>query len=52
MVLEHTGTGDEVDQVADARVITNGATAYLFYATGDNVAEEGTIAVATAPAVS
>lgn len=50
LVLTHSGTGDEVDQVADPSVLVVGSTAYLFYAGVNNTAQTGVIRLLTAPA--
>ena len=50
LVLTHSGTGDEVDQVADPSIVILGNTAYLFYAGVDNTAETGVILLATGAA--
>ena len=50
LVLTHSGTGDEVDQVADPSIVIVGSTAYLFYAGVDNTAQTGRILLLTAPA--
>ena len=49
-VLTHSGSGFEVDQVADPSVIVVGGTAYLFYDGDDNTSEVAKIGVATAAA--
>lgn len=50
-VLTHTGSGFEIDQVADPSLAVAGSTAYLFYSAVDNVAETSHVLLATAPAV-
>lgn len=51
LVLAHSGSGDEVDQVADPSLLVVGSTAYLFYAGVNNSAETGVILLLTAPAL-
>jgi sucrose-6-phosphate hydrolase SacC (GH32 family) len=51
-VLTYTGSGFEVDQVADPSVIVVSGTAYLFYDGDDNGSEAAYILLATAPATA
>lgn len=48
-VLTHTGSGNEVDQVADPSVIQVGTASYLFYAGVNNAGQTGRILLATYP---
>lgn len=50
-VLTYTGSGFEVDQVADPSIVVVGSTAYLFYDGNNNPAETAYVLLATAPAV-
>lgn len=48
LVLEHSGSGFQVDQVADPCVIVVGGVSYLFFDGDDNVSEAADIGVAVA----
>jgi predicted GH43/DUF377 family glycosyl hydrolase len=49
-VLTHTGSGFEVDQVADPSMVVVGGSSYLFYDGDDNASSAAHVLLATAPA--
>lgn len=49
-ILTHSGSGDEVDQVADPDIHLSSGTWYMWFAGVDNATSRGRILLATAPA--